>query len=129
MIFDSRFFHRSGVNDKTYRRLYTQTKNKNEEWKRDRKKYRTRQFCPALVSSFLFLLSPFPPLPLYLFTLSFRLCLSYLDRSVVKFIVSTVNSSTDLASILPLLHLHFYREEVVCTFHGSSQFFFRPRRV
>lgn len=75
MIFDSRFFHRSGVNDKTYWRLYTRTKNKNEEWKRDRKKYRTRQFCPALVSSFLFLLSPFPPLPLYLFTLSFRLSL------------------------------------------------------
>lgn len=79
-------------------------------------------------SRFFFPIPSFP-LPLYLFTLSFRLCLSYLDRSVVKFIVSTVNSSTDLASILPLLHLHFYREEVVCTFHGSSQFFFRPRRV
>lgn len=128
MIFDSRFFHRSGVNGKTYWRLYIRTKNKNEKWKGTERNIERGSSSVLLsflsVPSFLLLL----PAPL-LFTLSFRPCLSYLDRSVVKFIVDTVNPSTDLASILPLLHLHFYREEVVCTFHRSSQFFFRPRQV
>lgn len=66
----------------------------------------------------------------FFFFRSFQLWLYlYLDRGIMKFIVGAVNPSTALASILPLLHLHFYHDEVVCTFHGSGQFFFYQGQV
>lgn len=62
MIFDSRFFPGSTakyIGDCVYIYIYIRAKNKNEEWKRDRKKYRTRQFL-SRSRFFLFLLFSLP---------------------------------------------------------------------
>lgn len=96
MIFDSRFFPGSTakyIGDCVYIYIYIYKRRiRTRNGRGTERNIERGSFCPALVSSYS---SFFPSPPLYLFTLSFRLCLSYLDRSfVVKFIVSTVNPST-----------------------------------